>query len=542
MRQFASLSVAGLAVLGALALAGCSAAPDENLRGTPGFVQGFFGGVASDEPRAALVGRDILTAGGSAVDAAVAVYFALSVTLPSSAGLGGGGTCVVYDRGANKTEALDFLARPTASVPAGADRPSAIPGNPRGFFVLHAKYGALRWEQVVAPAENLARFGIQVSRAFDRDLAGFAAALAAEPQTRRLLAAEGGNLVKEGDFLRQAELAGMLGRLRTQGPGELYVGPTARALVTATAAAGGSLSLDDLRAYAPVWRETIRLPFGNEVMHFAPPPAAAGGVAAQMWALLADTRYRKADPVLRDHAVAEAAMRAYADRGQWMAADGSSRVPPAELAASARLVQLLATWRDDRHTPAAQLTPPPVERPESIGATSFVAVDRTGSAAACAVTLNNPFGTGRVAAGTGMLIAARPDEGGRGAMSLGPLLMINENVKEFRYAAAASGGVTAPTALIQATRSAVVDGLPLTDAVAAPRVHHSGAPDLLYYEPAVPRAVLDGLLARGHSVAPSRSLGLVNAIHCPLGLPVKPESCQVANDPRGFGLAVSADR
>lgn len=530
-------------VLAAWALAGCGSAPDETLRGVPGFVQGFFGGVAADEPHAVRVGRDILTAGGNAVDAATAVYFALSVTLPSRAGLGGGGVCVVYDHGSNRTEALEFLARPTASVPAGADRPSAVPGNPRGFFVLHNKYGVLQWSEVIRPAEQLARFGNQVSRAFLLDLPGYAGALAAEPATRQLLTAEGGGLVKEGDFLRQAELAGMLGRLRSQGPGELYVGQTARALVAATLAAGGSLSLEDLRAYAPIWRDTVRLPFGNEIAHFAPPPAAAGAVAAGMWAQLAESgRYRGNDPVLRAHAVAESAMRAYADRGQWMAPDGSSRVPTAELAAAARVSQMMAGWRDDRHTPAAELKPPPVDRPEAAGATAFVAVDRTGSAVACAVTLNNLFGTGRVAEGTGMLLAARPDDGGRGSISLGPLLVVNENSKEFRFAAAASGGETAPTALVQVGMAAMAAQLPLEQAVAQPRLHHRGMPDLAYYEQSVDRAVLDGLLARGYSIALTRSLGLVNAIYCPLGLPTKPDSCAVANDPRGAGLAVSADR
>ncbi len=535
-------------MLGVLALAGCGSAPDESLRGTPGFVQGFFGGVAADEPRAVQDARDILTAGGNAIDAAVALYFTLSVTLPSSAGLGGGGTCVVYDHRSNRTEALDFLARPTATVPPSADRPSAIPGNPRGFFILHNRYGQLRWDEVVKPAEQRARFGIQVSRAFDRDLADrdLAGALATEPGTLRLLTAEGGGgMVKEGDSLRQAELAGMLGRLRSQGPGDLYIGQTARTLVAATAAAGGSLSLDDLRTYAPLWRDTVRLPYGNDIAHFAPPPAAAGAVAATMWAQLAEGgRYAKNDPALRAHAVAEAAMRSYADRGQWMTADGSSRVSSAELVAPARIGQLLAGWRDDRHTPAAELNPAPVDRQEMLkGATSFVTVDRSGSAVACSVTMNHLFGTGRVAAGTGMLIAARPDEDGRGSVSLGPMLVVNENSKVFRFAGAASGGVTAPTALVQVALSAMAGGMPLDTALAAPRVHHSGVPDLLVYERGMDRAVLDGLLARGYSIGFARDpLGLVNAIHCPLGLPSKPESCAVANDPRGAGLAVSADR
>ena len=116
---------------------------DKTPKGELGFVSGFLGGVAADEPRAALIGRDVLSAGGSAADAATAVFFALSVTMPSSASLGGGGVCLAYDNRTKKTEALDFLPRAPRAIPAGTPRPSAVPGNVRGFFVLHAKYLSL---------------------------------------------------------------------------------------------------------------------------------------------------------------------------------------------------------------------------------------------------------------------------------------------------------------------------------------------------------------------------------------------------------------
>src|SRR5262244_350593 len=150
------------AALLALAVAGCQskrAATD-----IIGSVKGFAGAVVADEPRAALAARDVLTAGGSAADAAVAIYFTLAVTLPSSAGLGGGGVCLVHEPGSERPLALDFLPR------AAADGSIGLPGNVRGMAVLQAKYGRLKWGQLLEQAEDLAR-GSAVSRALAHDLA-----------------------------------------------------------------------------------------------------------------------------------------------------------------------------------------------------------------------------------------------------------------------------------------------------------------------------------------------------------------------------------
>ena len=295
-------------------------------------------------------------------------------------------------------------------MPPTATRPSAVPGNARGFFALHSKYGVLRWAQLLGPAETLARFGIQVSRAFARDLKAVERALLAEAESRRVFARPDGRaLVGEGDFLTQLDLAGTLSRLRSPGPGELYGGQLARALVAAVERAGGSLSADDLRSYLPAWRDTVSLRFGNRTAHFAPAPAAAGAVAAEMFAMLtAGERYDDADADERPHLVAETALRAFADRGRWLGPGGASTVPAARLAQPARIRALMDSYRPDRHVPARRLDPAPVKRLENPSATSFVVLDREGSAVACALTMNNLFGTGRVAEGTGILIAAMP--------------------------------------------------------------------------------------------------------------------------------------
>ena len=261
-----------------------------------------------------------------------------------------------------------------------------------------------------------------------------------------------------------------------------------------------------------------------------------------MWALLTrDDGYDDSDIDERSHLFVEAALRAFADRGRWMNDDGSSRVVPGDLTSKARLNALMATFRSDRHVPAAQLDPAPVQRLENPAATSFVVLDRHGSAVTCALTMNNLFGNGRVAPGTGIVMAMPPGQGGRGPISLGPMIVVNKHVNEFYFAAAATGGVAAPTALLNVAAKTLVGEISLEDAVQAPRLHHSGAPDLIYFEQGFDRDRLGALTGLGHRIGATNTLGRVNAAFCSGGLPPKPETCTVKTDPRGFGLAASAD-
>ncbi len=501
--------------------------------------------MVADEPRAVLVGRDILSAGGSAADAAVGVYFTLAVTMPSSASLGGGGMCLVFDRETGSTQALDFIAREPADIPRATTRPSAVPGNVRGFFTLHAKHGRLRWGQLVVPAENLARFGTQVSRAFAHDLAQVGDALLEEKEAGKIFGRpDGKGLVREGDYFRQIDLATVLSSLRVRGPGAFYDSALAGTVVKAVVAAGGSLTRRDLRAYRPRWLDTLRVPFGNLTVHFTPPPAASGAVAAQIWSMAqAGDRFAEGGQGERAHLLAETSMRAFADRSGWLTGNGNSRVAPGELVAPARLGGLMASYNPNGHTPAETLRPPPRSRPENPAGTSFVAVDRNGNAVACALTLNNLFGTGRFAPGTGILLAAAPDPSvGRGAVSLTGMMIVNHHVNEFHFASAASGGVTAPTAMAQVAARHYLGGEPLERALAAKRVHHNGVPDVTYHEKGLAPAVVSELARRRHKTAATPVLGRVTAISCPDGIPPNPATCTFDVDPRSFGLATSADR
>jgi len=530
-------------LLGASLLSACMGSDIE--KGQTGFVEGFYGGVAADDPRAALVGRDVLTSGGTAADAAVAMYFTLAVTLPSSAGLGGGGVCLVRDAKNGITEAIDFTSKPGTGLLGPDPRPAAAPGNPRGFYALHAKYGSLRWERLVAPGENFARFGHQVSRAFVTDLAGVSDALFKDRSSRNVFAKKDGSAAGEGDFVTQINLAATLSLIRSKGPGPLYQGPLARAFVDETARAGGGLTLEDMRKTLPRWRKTLSIDvkgLTRKTVHFAPPPAMAGLVEAQLFSLLQlGGRYDGAGEAEKAHVVADSQMRTFADRGRWLSDTGDIVGNPDELIAPGHIEKLGQSYSEDRKTPVAAVNGRLAGRQENTSGTGFVAIDDSGGAVACAVTMNNLFGTGRIAGNTGILLAARPGANGRGPISLGPVMVVNDHSKELFFAGAAAGGVTAATSLSDVLAGTIIEGANLETAIMRPRLHHSGMPDTVYYEPSYPEAGLAALKEKGHEIVAARTLGRVNAAFCPDGLPGTSETCEIHTDPRGFGLAVSAN-
>src|SRR5262245_26291321 len=164
---------------------------------------GSFAAVSADESRAAEVGRDILQNGGNAADAAAAMYFAMAVTLPSAAGLGASGACIVHDQKNKSAEAIVFP--PIAASGTIGGQAFAVPGGVRAITLMHVRHGQLRWEQAVAPAERLARSGVPVSRALSRDLQAAGGVVAGK--AGRVFTNKGGGMLTEGDLWIQADLA-----------------------------------------------------------------------------------------------------------------------------------------------------------------------------------------------------------------------------------------------------------------------------------------------------------------------------------------------
>lgn len=495
----------------------------------------YFGGAVADEPRAALVARDVLAAGGNAADAAVALYFTLAVTYPSTASLGGGGLCLVFkpdEDDGDSTEIIEFFAPPAAGLNDSISRPNAVPGNVRGMYALQARYGQLKWSQLLSPAEGFARFGHQISRALARDLRLAGPALFTDPELRKIFLTGAGVPVSEGDLVRQLELGAVLSQLRVRGAGDFYAGSTAKQLVAGISSAQGALTKVELRAYSPVWKDSVSIPFGPHTLHTAPPPVAGGLTAGAIFALLAeDERFLDTADEERAHLLAEITKRAFADRQNWL--DGGT----AAGFDMARLQSSMASYSTSRATAPEALSPAAQRRLENPAATSFVTVDQRGLAVSCAVTMNNLFGTGRIVPGTGILLAAAPAQSGNATVSLAPIILANHNTSQVFFAGASTGGAAAPTALASVMRGALLEEMPLRDAIRAPRLHHGGLPNAVFVEPEISAAIRESLNRHQHDVFDVREIGRVNAIHCPGGLPRSPETCMFETDRRGYGLA-----
>src|SRR5262245_58347974 len=244
---------------------------------------GSFAAVAADESRAAEIGRDILASGGNATDAAAAMYFALAVTLPSAGALGSSGACIAHD---DKTKAAEAIVFPPIAAPGPiAGQSFSVPGGVRGVTLMHIRHGRMRWEQIVAPAERLARFGVPVSRALSRDLQVAAATLGTDREARRIFARSGGGSLVEGDSLVQSDLAGTLGSIRQRGGGEFFQGSLARTLSDQITQMGGSLPIDALRNAVPKAGPPASESYGSfsrRLIYVAPAPAA-GAAALAGW-------------------------------------------------------------------------------------------------------------------------------------------------------------------------------------------------------------------------------------------------------------------
>ncbi len=526
-RVLPALGLASTLLLGACAEDGAS--------GKIGLVEGFAGVVAADEPRATVVGREILGNGGTAIDAAVAMYFTMAVTLPSRVGLGGGGVCVMWGGKKKRGEAIEFLPR---SAPSGG----MVPSNMRAMAAMHARNGTMRWEQLLAPAESMARFGHPVSRAFAQDLAAAAEFIAASPDLSRLFAARDGRLAKTGDKIVQPELSGVLGGIRRQGAPYLHGGPFAARLAEASSAAGLPLTAEDVRRNVPRLAEAIAIPANQrDVAYFAPPRAAAGVVGTQIWGQLTGARdYAGAGEDERDHLFVEAALRAYAERSKWMQPDGSSAEPLEALADAGRLDRMMADYDAERHTPAAGFTPPPEEISTQAYSAGFVVGDQYSNAVACNFTMNRLFGAGRVAVGTGIILAAPPQSKNDGSTSLAAVIVGNTATGDVRFAGIGGGGPVGTTALTRVMLDTVAGEESLNQVMLKPRVHTDGAPDAVFHEVTMAKPARDALTRRGHTLRVVSALGHVNAFYCALGLKDRGETCEVSSDPRGYGLAQMA--
>lgn len=492
--------------------------------------------LSTASPYATQIGLSILKQGGNAVDAAVAVAFALAVVRPESGNLGGGGFLIYYDAQSKGVWTLDFIAvaplaatretyeKNTAAARVGASA-AAVPGTVAGLEAMHRKFGKLPWKDLLQPAVRLAREGVKVDGELASDL--LQADREHKISSMAPLFYPNGKAPSVGDTFVQADLAATLSRIALLGAKEVYDedGETARKLVEGGRAAGGKIGFRDLREYKPLWRSPVRIAWRGFDVYTMAPPSAGGLIIGEMLNMLTayDLRALGYEKPATIHLIAEAGRRASIDSNKYLGDPETVRIPYRDLLSEQRA----KAWRetiDPKHAiPTAKLAEPGTTQNESNHTTHFTIADANGNVAAVTLTLNENFGGGFVVPDCGFFLnneigtfdmkLGRPnalEPGKRPVTSMSPAIVLKGG-KPF-LALGTPGGTTIPTTILNIFLDVAIFGKPLWDAVAAPRWHQQAVPEDLMYERTLPHATLDALIAMLHSVREVPLIGDVQAI------------------------------
>jgi gamma-glutamyltranspeptidase/glutathione hydrolase len=549
MRAAAALAAAMLAI-SATDLAGQSANPAEAAipRAVP--VLAHDGMVVAQEARAARIGVEILQKGGNAVDAAVATGFALAVSYPRAGNLGGGGFMVIHRANGDDT-AIDYRetaprgidARSFLDANGNADpqksRDSAlaigVPGTVAGFALAEAEYGSGRFTlgDLIAPALAMARDGIAFTDDRAESLPNEWARLARWPSSAKIFLRPDGAMLALGDRLVQSDLADTLEAIAHDGPRAFYDGPIAAKLAAAIQAAGGIMTVDDLKEYRAIERKPVRGSYRGYDIVSMPPPSSGGVNLIEMLNILEGYDLAHDDDTQVPFLMIEAMKRAYADRALFLGDPDKVQNPVARLISK----DYAAAWRstiDPLHaTPASAIRPGGNTPNEGRNTTHFSVVDRFGNAVSNTYSLNFSFGLGLVAEGTGILLnnelddfaakpaapnaygligyeANEPGPGKRPLSSMTPTIVLKDG-KPF-LVTGSPGGARIITTVLQIIVDVIDRGMDIAGAVSAPRLHNQWLPDQVFAEPGVPDSVVAALQARGDKVVPQRPFTSANSI------------------------------
>ncbi|OIQ48298.1 MAG: gamma-glutamyltransferase [Gammaproteobacteria bacterium MedPE] len=509
------------------------------------------GMVASQEALATQVGVDILKQGGNAVDAAVAVGYALAVTLPRAGNIGGGGFMLVYLADEKRTIAIDYreMAPNKAHRDMYLDEDGnanarlsrfhglavGIPGTVMGMQHALKKYGTMSTKQVIEPAIKLARDGIKVSPDLANSLAAMNRRLSHWPSTQAIFyKADGGNYLP-GEMLYQKSLAQSLERIKKHGTKGFYHGETAEKISAAVIKAGGIMTVDDLANYKVVERKPVTGTYrGYEVVSM-PPPSSGGVHIVQMLNALEqfpikDMGHNSADTV---HVMTEVMRRAYADRSHYLGDPDFHKVPMAALGSKTYGREIAAQINMKKATPSSEVSPAKKLPYESNETTHYSVVDKWGNAVSNTYTLNFSYGAGLVAKGTGILLNNEMDDfsakpgtpngfgllGGeansvqpykRPLSSMTPTIVLKDG--KAHLVTGSPGGSRIITTTLQLIMNVLDHEMNIATASAMPRFHHQWWPDELRIEEGFSKDTLDLLKAKGHTIKLKSSMGSTQTI------------------------------
>ena len=492
------------------------------------------GMVVAMEAIAADVGVSVLETGGNAVDAAVAVGFAMAVTHPFAGNLGGGGYMLIRmadgritfidfreraPEKASRNMYLDAKGELTRDSIEGW-RSSGVPGTVRGFEIAVNKYGRKTWSENLSPAVELASKGFRVSYALAEGLKG-SKSLAASPESKRIFQ-KNGAFYDVGEKLTQPELAGTLERISKNGANEFYEGETAARFAAEMAKHGGLISRSDLKSYKAIERLPLTGMYHGYTIITSPPSSSGGIALLEMLGILDGTGYEKAG------AGSASAIHYVGD-------PGFVKVPIAGLLDPAYLSRLRASIDRERATPSDTVHPGKPAGTERLETTHYSVVDAEGNAVAVTYTLNGGYGNGITVPGLGFLLNNEMDDfaskpgtpnmfglvqgetnaiqpGKRPLSSMTPTIILKDG--KLFMTAGAPGGSRISTAVLQVILNVVDFGMNVQDAIDFPRFHHQWQPDTLSLERGVSPDTVALLKSRGYEVdyAPGVVLAQVAAI------------------------------
>jgi len=511
------------------------------------------GMVVTQEAAASRVGLDILKRGGNAVDAAVAIGFALAVTLPRAGNLGGGGFMLIHRADLNQTIAIDYRETAPAATTKGVfldangeadpfkSRYSGlaigVPGTVAGLELAWRKYGSGKFSfaDLIAPAIALAREGLTVDDDVADSLPLAAAALGRRPSSGSIYLRPDGSVPQTGDHIALDDLAATLETIAANGAAGFYSGPVAQKIVEAVNAAGGRMTIEDLANYRAVERQPVRGTYRGYDVVSMPPPSSGGAHIIEILNILEGfpLAAQGLNSAASLHELAEAEKLAYADRAAYLGDPDFVKIPLAGLTSKTYAEHLRALIAPDRSLPAADIRPGEPERYESDQTTHFSVVDSDGNAVANTYTLNLPYGSGLVAEGTGVLLnnelddfAAKPDAanaygllGGdanapgpmkRPLSSMSPTLVLKGG--KLVIATGSPGGSTIISTVSQIILNVIDHGLNVAEAENAPRAHDQLWPDELRIERGMSPDTILLLEAMGHKVVLRNAMGSANTI------------------------------
>lgn len=538
------LKLASICLFGLILLNSCSQKSDKGLGPT-----GKQGMVVTAHPEASKTGLKVLQQGGNAMDAAVAVEFALAVCYPAAGNIAGGGFWVVrtsgrqvftldYREKAPMAASKDMYLGPDGEVVQGLSYEtilaSGVPGTVDGMVKAHEKFGSLPWTAVIQPAIDLARKGFALTRLQASGLNDIRKTLLERNSRKPVFVND--SLWKEGDLLIQPDLAKTLERIRDSKREGFYAGLTADYIVDQMKESGGLITYKDLADYQSAWRDPIEGTYRGYRFYSMAPPSSGGVALKQLLGILSkwDIKSLGYNSVQTIHYMVEAEKMVYADRAEYLGDPSFVSVPVVQLTDEKYLSMRADEINPNLATPSDSVRAGIIRIQESLETTHYSVADRWGNAVAATTTLNDSYGNRIVVKGGGFFLNNEMDDfsskpgfpniyglvgneanaisPGKRMLSCMTPTLVTKNDKMFMVVGS-PGGSTIITSVFQTILNVVDHGMTMQEAVSAKRFHHQWLPDEIKYEPeAIDTLKATKLMEMGHHLKRKLKIGRVDAI------------------------------